>query len=591
MTVDGGALRVVLLCRVSTKDQTDRYSLRQQENALRRFAGDRGYKVVGVVSGQEPNDTIEPDDRPNLFAALQMVRDGVADAVLAQDADRIVRDPWFRGMIDWKFEQAGGRIRALDDPDDGNPQTAELVKFIQGWSAKTEKQEFKKRSKRNRLQRAREGKVLPTRYVPYGFLYEDDTYVPDPATAPHARKLFELMALDGLGVHAVSRWFRGSGVPTPGGSGVWEWAPSTIKRIVESDLYLSRPYDEVAGMVETDAARGRLEPGKRYGVCWFNRSTSEKRGRKKVRLGEKGRDDWIAVPVADLGIPPEWVRMARARLPRKERAAPSSGRYWFLRGVVKCHCGRYLQPKTSKRGHYYVCGLVRAMGIKRAGHGRYWRADELERSVREFVLDLVREPEHLKEQVRAEIARRLADDPTPQIQDLTGRLNDLAAQRDRYNRRYAAGKLAEADLDRYLGEIDDAAQAYRAEIGRLTTVRDRADEMREWADAMTALVPHLILTPERKPGYDHLFQESVVDRDRDGNPVPGETYAGDPDDDTWIDYDAWNRLIRKQAIDRLGLIGTLQDDGAMRVEWLGGADVLRTRSWTSPGSMQSPPAS
>jgi DNA invertase Pin-like site-specific DNA recombinase len=52
---------------------------------------------------------------------LEIVVGGAVDVVLAQDADRISREPWHFVYLEAKFEPYGTRLRALDYGDDETP--------------------------------------------------------------------------------------------------------------------------------------------------------------------------------------------------------------------------------------------------------------------------------------------------------------------------------------------------------------------------------------------------------------------------------------------------------------------------------------
>src|SRR5918994_6703135 len=87
-------MKAALYCRVSTEEQGNKgYSLRQQLEALREYCQQHEYEIVGEfedrVSGAYLN-------RPGLDTLRDLVADGGVDIVLAQDADRIIRDPGHR---------------------------------------------------------------------------------------------------------------------------------------------------------------------------------------------------------------------------------------------------------------------------------------------------------------------------------------------------------------------------------------------------------------------------------------------------------------------------------------------------------------
>lgn len=103
----------VLYIRVSSQDQGDHgFSLRQQEEALREHCRQEGIEVVDVFQDQSSGADLH---RPGLDSLLDLVADGGVDIVLAQDADRITRDPMHRAYLDNELTSRGTKLEALDD--------------------------------------------------------------------------------------------------------------------------------------------------------------------------------------------------------------------------------------------------------------------------------------------------------------------------------------------------------------------------------------------------------------------------------------------------------------------------------------------
>jgi site-specific DNA recombinase len=106
-------VRAALYTRVSTEAQGDHgFSLRQQEVALREHCRQEGIEVVDVFQDQSSGADLH---RPGLDSLLDLVADGDVDIVLAQDADRITRDPGHRAYLDNELTSRGTRLEALDD--------------------------------------------------------------------------------------------------------------------------------------------------------------------------------------------------------------------------------------------------------------------------------------------------------------------------------------------------------------------------------------------------------------------------------------------------------------------------------------------
>ena len=145
-----------------------------------------------------------------------LVAAGDISVVVAQDRDRIARDPIIIGWLQIQFEQHGTRLRALNDPE-GDDATTRLATGLLDQIAQFERAMTTQRTRRGRLQRAREGKVIGSGSSPYGFKYNADrtNYEVDEATMSTVRRMFEMVAA-GHTLHAVAKTFEAEGIPTPG---------------------------------------------------------------------------------------------------------------------------------------------------------------------------------------------------------------------------------------------------------------------------------------------------------------------------------------------------------------------------------------
>ena len=101
----------------------------------------------------------------------------------------------------------------------------------------------------------------------------------------------------------------------------------------------------------TPEVAARLDPQKRYGVWWFNRRKSKttqasvpdgngRRYKKQTKYMLRPREEWIAVPVPDSGIPREVVDAARGIIKDNRAASKAGRRFWELSGGL-VRCGLY----------------------------------------------------------------------------------------------------------------------------------------------------------------------------------------------------------------------------------------------------------
>src|SRR5215212_117222 len=116
-----GPKRAVLYARVSTDEQArSGYSLAQQIEALREYAAREGYEVLEEVkdSGQSGASLA----RPGMDRVRDLVAAGGVSAVLAQDRDRLSREPAYIYLLKQEFAKHGCKPRALNDRGDNSPE-------------------------------------------------------------------------------------------------------------------------------------------------------------------------------------------------------------------------------------------------------------------------------------------------------------------------------------------------------------------------------------------------------------------------------------------------------------------------------------
>jgi site-specific DNA recombinase len=91
---------------------------------------------------------------------MDRVRDLVAAGgvyvVLAQDRDRFAREPAYHYLLRRVFEEHGTKIRAMNDRGDDSPD-GELTDGILDQIGKYERAKICERSRRGKLQKARQG--------------------------------------------------------------------------------------------------------------------------------------------------------------------------------------------------------------------------------------------------------------------------------------------------------------------------------------------------------------------------------------------------------------------------------------------------
>src|SRR3712207_3873658 len=264
-STDGPTNRAILYARVSTDEQArSGYSLAQQLEALGEYAAREGYRILEEV--KDPGQSGASLERPGMDRVRDLVATGGVSVVLAQDRDRFAREPAYHYLLRREFEERGTKIRALNDRGDESPE-GELTDGILDQLAKYERAKISERTRRGKLQKAHEGKVIATMKPPYGFRYNGtrDALVVHELEAVVVEEIFRYAA-EGLGTKAMQTRLYRKGVPSPTGKEVWH--RPTLKRMIMSDTYKPHTCEEAIGLVP-DAVAAVLREGEEYGIRWW----------------------------------------------------------------------------------------------------------------------------------------------------------------------------------------------------------------------------------------------------------------------------------------------------------------------------------
>jgi len=524
-----GPKRAILYTRVSTDEQArSGFSLAQQLEALRDYAAREGYEVLEEVA--DPGQSGASLERPGMDRVRDLVAAGGVSVVLAQDRDRFAREPAYHYLLRREFEEYGTKIRALNDRGDESPE-GELTDGILDQLAKFERAKTAERTRRGRLRKAREGKVIAGCSPRYGFKLNAsrDGYELDEGKMRIVRRIFHDVA-EGSALRAIALALEREGVPTPRGARFWD--RSFFRTCVLDDIYRPHTFEEVAAAVSPEVA-ARLDLSMAYGLWWFNRrritskpvsevSGDSRRYAKQYTSYTKPKEEWIAVPVPDSGIPRETVEAAREAI-RDNRVPSSAGRRsWELSaGIGRCAaCDRILRSRkrTKTKGgkrylyFYYRCSGYDAHGLEGCENSRFASATKLERQVWEFVRGIMLNPEELRSDLDRAIelereGRR--GDPEAEAKHWLEKLSEADEERRGFLRLAAKGRITDKELDEELAALKETRRTAERELESLWRHKERVEQMERDRDAVldyyATLAPEALdsLTSEER---HHLYK-------------------------------------------------------------------------------------
>ncbi len=416
----------------------------------------------------------------------------------------------------------------------------ELTDGILDQLAKFERAKTAERTRRGKLKKVSEGKILAANCADYGFRYNPtrDGYIVDEEAMLVVRRVFRMIGVDGAYIRSVVATLNRESVKPPGApwSRSGRWGTRTIREnIIKDDVYKPHTYEEMKALVSPEVAV-RLDPSKLYGIWWYNRTRTKitqvsaigQNGKEYVKRAEcvpKPREEWVAVPVPNSGVPREWVDAAREAI--KDNRVPSSAghRFWELSGgILRCGgCGNAMMTNGfSSRGKgmrfYYRCP-TRLRDRSACAQPRNRRADEVEPLVWELVSEILTDPEQLRSDLERmiELEREgLRGDPDRETKAWLDKLAEVGRMRGSYQDMAAKGLITFEELEQKLLGLEETRKTAERELQSLRGHRERLEELERDKDALlesyAGMAPEALgnLTPEERHQLYRMLRLRVM---------------------------------------------------------------------------------
>ena len=243
---------IATYARVSSDEQRDRHTVRNQRAALsRRLGSEPDVLVFKHYEDDGVSGTIPFEERPGGCALVRDARAGRFSQIWVVRADRLGRDA-FELLRIWRvFESIGVALRATDENID-DPFYFDIHAVI----AANERRKFLERSAEGMNRAAKEGRYTGG-IVPLGYSVSGDRgfrrLVPDDSpmwaglsAADVVRRIYDHLAVDGWSCVRIATEFNSLGVPTSyrrDGRGVRGkrtqglWRSGRIRNLVVNPVY------------------------------------------------------------------------------------------------------------------------------------------------------------------------------------------------------------------------------------------------------------------------------------------------------------------------------------------------------------------
>lgn len=216
-------------CRVSTHHQEDKVSLESQADQLKRYCESQGFDLIEVLSEVESAFRTAFEKRPQGKKAIEMIRNGEADGIIAIGVDRAFRS-LYNGLTSLdRLRKQNIRFICIDSfngkPLENLPNSAEGQLEFHMKLAFAQYQRDQIAEKTSRALRLKQKQGFRVGRPPYGFKIEGGRLVEDPEEMKNI-------------VSMKRSYKRGQTLRSLGRK--YGLAHSTVAKLVRTDLRLLR---------------------------------------------------------------------------------------------------------------------------------------------------------------------------------------------------------------------------------------------------------------------------------------------------------------------------------------------------------------
>jgi hypothetical protein len=273
-----------------------------------------------------------------------------------------------------------------------------------------------------------------------------------------------------------------------------------------------------------------VQPPRAEDQARLRTSQNGRRYRKVYSWYHKPKEEWIAVPVPDAGIPVGLVEAARAAVEKNRRPSRAGRRFWELTGgIARCkECGLVMNATHStktKKGRlyaydYYRCSTRNRYGNEACANSTRPRAEVLEGRVWEFVFGLLTDPEQLREDMErmVELERKnVRGDPEREAKAWLDKLAEADRKRSGFQDMAAEGLITFEELREKLAGLEEGRKVAEEELKALEAKRSRLEQLEhdkeKVLEAYAAMAPeglNALTSEERQRLYKILRLEVLI---------------------------------------------------------------------------------
>jgi site-specific DNA recombinase len=419
--------RAAFYARVSTARQEQERTIESQIEALERACAAAGVSVAADRRYVDEGFSGSRLDRPAFDALRDAAADGLIDAVYIYCPDRLARSYVHQQVVLEELAKRGVRVHFVEHPVGERAEDRLLVQ-MQGVIAEYERAKILERTRRGRMHKVREGRMMPFGTPPYGYAIVRSKDVPggsvvvDEVEAQHVRAMYRWVLDEGLSARQVAKRMNVLGI-RPRRAKIW--VVGSVHVILTNAAY--------TGM----ATYGKREPAepkrpRRPGAYRKNAKSSHVI-RPQVQ--------WLHVAIPSIVSGKDQERV-RACLAKNKIWAPRNVQHdYLLRTLITCgECGWKMacsrQSSTCKRYEYfyYVCERRDPVDTGRTTKctAKRVRAEELDGVVWDSIRSWVQSPAMLQCELESwRTSRQAASSVAKELARLEGTRRQLELQVER----------------------------------------------------------------------------------------------------------------------------------------------------------------
>ncbi len=208
----------IIYARVSSKEQErEGYSIEAQLKLLRKYAKEKGFKVVREYTEAESAKTTGRAQFNSMLKHLK-ANPNIKN-LLCEKTDRVSRNFKDIAILDAIMNEQKLTIHLVKENVLLHSDSKSHEKFIFGIKAvmaKNYSDNLSEEVKKGMREKAKQGNY-PGGNIPYGYLIDKNNgrIFPDPQRSHHIKQMFELYAENKMSLRSLASWARSQGLTTP----------------------------------------------------------------------------------------------------------------------------------------------------------------------------------------------------------------------------------------------------------------------------------------------------------------------------------------------------------------------------------------